>query len=465
MKRRLTLWTILLFAPLLVLLSFWMSDHSFRIAMLREQERVQTVEALVAPQIRQTLSGLHYDGVVQAARQYRRAYAAQGIELIFCYNGVPLGDAGLPGSHYDALLGGGRAAMLDSLSSPERYAVAEPLTAQVTMLLLRDVSDLYEMRDELKRTFLLAALGASALVALPIRFMAAGFLRPLAKLNGATRALALSDDAPPLPVARKDELGELARSFEEMRKAILLREEALQNEAAGRQALLDALAHEMRTPLCSLLGNARLLQRPLPQKERDEIAEDMAREIRRLSNMDGALAKLTLLRREAPEKENVPLLPLLEETAKRVRPQAEGVAVEVEGENGAIQGDRALLSLLADNLTVNALRASRPGQTVTLQAKRDGFTVLDRGRGMTQEQLTHAFEPFYKADKARTRARGGAGLGLTLCREIARIHGGEVRLVSTPGEGTRAEFTSSLQAVADFVTLSEVSFRQEVNVP
>lgn len=86
MKRRLTFWMILLFAPTLILLSVWMSEYSFETAMRREQERVQMTEAFIAPQVQETVSRLKYEGVVQAARQYRRVYAAQGIELIFCYN-------------------------------------------------------------------------------------------------------------------------------------------------------------------------------------------------------------------------------------------------------------------------------------------------------------------------------------------------------------------------------------------
>ena len=87
MKRRLAFWMILLFAPALILLSIWMSEYSFETAMRREQERVQMTEAFIAPQVQNAITTLKYDGVVQAARQYRRVYAAQGIELIFCYRG------------------------------------------------------------------------------------------------------------------------------------------------------------------------------------------------------------------------------------------------------------------------------------------------------------------------------------------------------------------------------------------
>lgn len=72
--------------------------------------------------------------------------------------------------------------------------------------------------------------------------------------------------------------------------------------------------------------------------------------------------------------------------------------------------------------------------------------MTDCGCGMTEEQLAHAFEPFYKADRARTRGAGGAGLGLSLCRKIARLHRGDVRIESEIGKGTRVcyRFDTSL---------------------
>ena len=83
-----------------------------------------------------------------------------------------------------------------------------------------------------------------------------------------------------------------------------------------------------------------------------------------------------------------------------------------------------------------------------------GFTVEDEGTGMTQETLRHACEPFWKADKARTRRHGGAGLGLSLCQRIAELHRGRLFFDSAPGKGTRVTFTTSLQLPDDSLTSS-----------
>lgn len=466
MKRRLMLWMIAVFVPLLVALAFLVSERSFTISMEREQERAQMNETLIAAQVRQNVADLGYSQLVQAARQYRSTYAEQGVELIFCYNQLPLGGAALPNRLYERMLSGVRCALLDTLSRPERYAIAEPLTEEVTLIVLHDVSGLYGLRSELRRAFVVAAGLGAAVIALVSWLVASGFTRPIRRLTEAAQAL--GENRPRrhiLPLKRKDELGMLARSFEEMRKAVEQREAALEQEASARQAMLDALAHEMRTPLCALLGNARLMQEELPSAERRMIAEEMAHEIRRLSEMDEQLMKMTRLRNERLETQEVAVLPLLKETANRLRSQAEGVEIKADGQNSVIAGDRALLSLLADNLTVNAIRASGTGQSVRLTALANGFRITDTGIGMTKEQMAHIFEPFYKADKARTRKHGGAGLGLTLCSQIAQLHGGQLTVESEPGKGTSVTFTTSLQPLADSVTPFDVLYPQEVKHP
>jgi len=462
MKRRLMFWMVLVFAPTLLLISWAVSQRSFDLAMQREQERALISEALIAPQVKRNIEKLDYDGIVQAARQYRQAYGAQGIELVFCYNGIPIGGAQLPNGNYSAMLAV-RSIMLDTLSRPERLAIAEPLTDRVTLLVLRDVSDLYEMRSHMRRVFLLAGLLGSLVMVIMSWIFASRFTKPVAQLTAAAQTMARGGAGESLPTGRRDELGTLARSFADMQRAVQSREESLIEEAQNRQLMLEALAHEMRTPLCSLLGNVRFLQMPTEEKLRAEITEDMAHEIKRLTDMDQKLMKLNRLSNEPIEMEDVEVLPLLRETVKRLGPTAEGIQLRVEGENVLIRGDHDLLALLADNLTVNALRASAPGQTVVLKATAHGFQVCDEGLGMTEEQLGHLFEPFYKADKARTRKHGGAGLGLTLCKKIVELHGGELTYESEVNRGTTATVTTWLHPVADSVTQFDVPCHQEVS--
>jgi signal transduction histidine kinase len=465
MKKRLTVWLIVLFVPLLMGFFLLLLQQSFTQTLAREQERAQMTEGMIYLQLKDVFDDLTYAQGVEAAHGYRSLYAAQGIELVFLYNGQPVAGAALPGETYQDLLIGARAALLDTVSRPQRYAIADPLNGKWTLLTLRDVSDLYALRDHLRRTALWIVLGAGVFTAVLSYLLASWFTAPVKRLTRAADAMRRGAFDPALlPKPTGDEIGTLSQAFSGMHAAVEERERHLAEEADSRQRLLDALAHEMRTPLCALLGNARLLQNPAVDADaRRRIAEEMARDIKRLSELDAQLLKLTELNHETVETKRVSVLPMLADTARRVGHQARDVTLTVEGEAADLAGDRELLSLMADNLALNAVRASGPGRTVVLRSLPSGFAVEDGGIGMTAEQIAHAAEPFYKADSARTRKAGGVGLGLSLCKQIAALHHGTISIASAPGKGTTVTFTTPLQPDADLATGMEVSFPQEVN--
>ena len=456
MKKRMSVLILLVTVPIFFGLAWFMSSRSFTLTMEREKQRTQMTETLIFREVQRDMSNLSFSSAASYAAQYRQYYLPQRIELIFCWNSNPIDGSDFPNEDFRGLLNGQRSALLSTRSSPEYYAVAEPVNGQLTMILVRDVSDLYEMKNQYSRIAYGAAAGASVLLTVMTLLMTGILVRPIRRLTKAADAIAgNTGEQVSLPVERQDEIGTLARAFSRMQGAVGERETELREESESRQALLDALAHEMRTPLTSLLGNARLMQRELPPEDRKRIADSMAGEIRRLTDMDQQLMKLTGLRNEEPEMETVCILKLLEETAARLRGQAAEHIIEIKGENSVIRGDRELLSLLVNNLAVNAIHASEPGTTITLTALPDGFSVQDQGIGMTAEMLEHACEPFWKADKARTRRNGGAGLGLSLCRRIAELHQGKLRFESEPGKGTTVTFTTPLQDVDDSITSDE----------
>ena len=464
MKKRLTAWMIALFVPLLAGIFLLFLGQSFTRTMEREQERAQMTEGLIFLRVKDVFNNITYAQGVDAARGYRSLYAAQGIELIFLYNRQPVAGAELPDKQYQGLLIGSRAALLDTISDPQRYVIADPLNSSWTLLTLRDVSDLYLLRDRLRATALWIVVGAGLLTALLSYALASWFTAPVKRLTKAADAMRRGAFEPSmLPKPAHDEIGTLSRAFGEMHAAVEERARHLAEEADSRQRLLDALAHEMRTPLCAMLGNVRLMQNPaIDADARRRLADEMARDIKRLSGMDTQLLKLTALRHEKIRSQPVAVLPLLTDTARRVGHQARGVTVKAEGEAAELAGDRELLSLLADNLALNAVRASGPGQTVTLRSLPGGFAVEDHGIGMTAEQIARAREPFYKADPARTRRAGGVGLGLSLCGRIAALHDGRLFIESAPDQGTTVTFTTPLQPDADLATGSTVSFPPEV---
>lgn len=455
MKKKLTILILVITVPVLFFMAWFISERSFSLSMEREKQRVQMTESIVSRVIQKTMMQAEYINAVAYAQQYHDYYLAQGIELVFCWNSQPIAGAHLPDSKYTGLLQGQRSALLDTENHPEKYAVAEPVNSHLTMILLRDISDLYLLRNNYQSLAFGCAGIASVLLCILAMIFAGILTHPIRNLTHAAQALAKhTGQEIPLPVARRDEIGALAQAFSDMQEAIQTRENKLRDESNSRQALLDALAHEMRTPLTSLLGNARLLQGELPTEERKRIADSIAREIYRLSDMDQQLMKLTTLRHENIESESISVLSILNDTAERLNQQADGITIEVTGQDSILYGDRELLSLLSDNLTANAIHASEPGMKILLIAESHGFSVQDQGIGMTEATIQRACEPFWKADKARTRSQGGAGLGLSLCQQIAELHQGTLSFDSSPGVGTKVIFTTSIQPVDDSVTCS-----------
>jgi signal transduction histidine kinase len=96
--------------------------------------------------------------------------------------------------------------------------------------------------------------------------------------------------------------------------------------------------------------------------------------------------------------------------------------------------------MLFDNLADNAIKACAEGGRVVLKCAENSASVEDNGKGMTEEELLHITEPFYRTDKSRSRAEGGAGLGLALCKNIAEAHGAKLRFESEKGKGTKVFF-------------------------
>ena len=151
----------------------------------------------------------------------------------------------------------------------------------------------------------------------------------------------------------------------------------------------------MRTPLTAILGGARLLERAsLPQEKRASLLSSIAREAQRLSDMDERLLQLTRMEHGDVTMEAFSSIDMAREALSIFE------GVELLGEDAEFTAERELTIQLLRNLVVNAQRAG--GETpVVVTLLPDGFSVADTGCGMTSEQIARAFDPFYKADKAR----------------------------------------------------------------
>ena len=438
MRKRIALCMVALVLTLLGPGMALVVSRSFALTMERERARALGEEAAIARAL--TLETAEGNVGRSTASTLQTRYGSNELMIYLLQNGETITGEALPTVQKlpELLNTEMRATLLDGVS--ERLLIAHALDGEITLLTALDVSPVYALRRELLRGAAALGLIGLALAGALAIWISGVLTRPLGQLADAAAKLADGDYAAPLPAAKNDEMNALIRAFSRMSAAIDERETALRTQAEERQALIDALAHEMRTPLTAILGGARLLQQSrLSGSQQSELLDTMAREASRLSTMDERLLLLTRLDHEAPA-----FAPFDSQAMAR---EALSVfdGVRLEGDDAVFVGERELTILLLRNLVVNAQRAGgKEAVRVTLHP--DGFDVTDYGCGMTKEQIVRAFEPFYKADKARTRRAGGAGLGLPLCRKIARLHHGELHMESEIGRGTRVcyRFDTSL---------------------
>jgi signal transduction histidine kinase len=218
-----------------------------------------------------------------------------------------------------------------------------------------------------------------------------------------------------------------------------------------QHAFVADASHELRTPLAVIRANAEFLQQGQPDSV--EIA-DIVSETDRLSALVDAL--LALARGEAadrPQRDLFDLGSVVQGSIDAMQALAgeRGVALTVEAEHGVhVQGDREQLRQLIVILVDNALRYTPQGGSVDVDVARSAnqatVTVTDSGIGIEQAALRRVFDRFYRADDARNRDSGGAGLGLSIARQLVEEHGGRITAESSPGRGSTFTVTLPLAA-------------------
>ncbi len=335
-----------------------------------------------------------------------------------------------------ATVGGG-----DGQGRTRLYAV--PVTADgATVGYLEAGASLDQVDRSLARLrLLLASMSAVGLMAALLGgwAIAGSALRPVATMAGTTRAIALSRGfSRRLPsLGRRDELGQLAETFNEMLASL---DEAYR---AQQRFVADA-SHELRAPLTAIQGNLELLERA-PQMGEAERAETLAYLRQEAQRMGRLVADLLVLARadagQPLKLQTVELDRLLLELFQETRVLARDRRVSLrELDQARVQGDRDRLKQLLVILVDNALKYTPEGGEIRLALRTErgavAVAVADTGIGIDPEDLPHIFERFYRADKARSRDQGGTGLGLSIARWIAERHGGQLSVESTPGRGS-----------------------------
>lgn len=298
----------------------------------------------------------------------------------------------------------------------------------------------------LRMLLVLSGLLAGGVAMLLTFFVSRRILSPIESLARVSRQVAQQDFSSRAEVRSRDEVGELARTFNSMVEELSHTEELRRN-------LVADVAHELRTPVTNIRGYIEGISDGVIKADAATL-ESIHGEILLLTRLIEDLQDLALAESGQMQLRFQPcdLKNLVHNAATSIQPQAQarGVTLTVEpSPQLLVQADPQRITQVLRNLLVNAVTHTPPEGEIKVRAGRHNeqaqVSIKNTGPGIPLEDLPHIFDRFYRVDKSRSRATGGVGLGLTIARRLAEAHGGAIEAFSEPGQG--AEFVVTLPQI------------------
>ena len=283
----------------------------------------------------------------------------------------------------------------------------------------------------------LSGVMAGIIALVVVWFLSRGLTSPLREMVGATEAMARGDFSQRITATSHDEIGTLARSFNQMAAE-------LAETDRMRRDLVANVSHELRTPITALQAVLENIVDGVAAPDGETFAT-MLSQVERLGRLVQQLLDLSRLESGALalDRRHFEVEPMLDLALRESRLHAGAVslAIEIEPRPFSLEADAERLHQVVANLVENAVRHSPPDGRVLVRAIATGdgarLEVIDEGPGIPEADATRVFERFYRADSARSSRDGGAGLGLAIARWIVELHGGEIRVERHEPHGCR----------------------------
>lgn len=309
-----------------------------------------------------------------------------------------------------------------------------------------DLSDTLHSWHKMKYTLYMIGMFVTYVLSVCLFIFLQRLFKPLRQISKVSAAIADGDYHNRLPVMGKDEVADMSRSFNSMAEQVETHIKLLQDTSDRKQQFIDNFAHELRTPLTAIYGYAEYMQKaPVSEKERYECTGFIMSECERLQHMAYQLLDLATMREVDMEDCSLKKIFTLSSRTMQVKAGEKNIRLVYQSDAETVWGNENLLLCLLNNLIDNAMKASKQGDSVHIsafgKAKHIIIEVKDYGHGMDNREIPHIKEAFYRVDKARSRAEGGAGLGLSICEQIAGLHHADLTFSSAPDKGTTARIT------------------------
>ena len=311
-----------------------------------------------------------------------------------------------------------------------------------------DLSTVYETRTAQQKLYLIIYIVVVLFGILSAALLSFAMTLRLHRLTRTVRQIAGGDLTKRSRLNDQDEFGQLSRDLDSMADKMQENITKLETEMQRQESFMGAFAHELKTPMTSIIGFSDLLrQGNLDENTRMMAAEYIHSEGHRLERLSFKLLDLLLLKKDEITLKQVWLETYLTEVERALAPNMKnkGIRLVCRAEQKRVLLEPDLVKSLLYNLVDNASKAMDNGGIIAVRAAAIPggcqFQVVDNGRGMEKTELAKITEAFYRVDKARSRSQGGAGLGLALCKQIVELHNGSIQYASEPGKGTRVTVT------------------------
>jgi len=307
-----------------------------------------------------------------------------------------------------------------------------------------DISSVYTIRAEQQAAFykvFAVLVVACFLLAYSVTWL---LTRPLVQLSRASRELARGNLTYRARVDTNDEIGSLAHDFNIMADRIEKGFSSLENTLDAQERFMGSFAHELKTPMTSIIGYAELIRsQALTPEEQMDAAHFIFTEGKRLENLSFKLLEILTNEQDSVRMKRVSLDLLIDDVVNHLRPlyEKDGITLAHKAAGGGTcMMEPVLVRSLLMNLLDNARKAIDGVGAIHIESRvLPGACIIrvcDNGKGIPAASLTRLTEAFYRVDKSRAREQGGVGLGLTLCARIVEIHGGDMQFESSEGAGT-----------------------------
>ncbi len=394
--------------------------------------------------------GEQNDALRDLFSSYGKYYGKQGIRLEIQRNGLPVF------SNLDDMQAGAddleqvedrRSVLVDNESGMLTLYVSGALEGDLsdyTVVYAKDLSDIVAAQEQLTASLLAASVVISAALAVALYFLLHQLSKPIRSLMATTKRIAEGQHGVRVSIKGNDEFAQLGGSFNDMADEIEAQIQELEEQSQQKQQFIDNLAHELRTPLTSISGYADYIQKAVISEEDKIVATDyIMNESNRLKEVAYKLMDMAVLRETSLEMVDIDIYEMIETATATavVNADKKGVSLRTNVKEVKIKGDEMLLRSMIINLVDNAVKACDEGGIVLVRTYYDAggyacISIDDNGSGLSEEQINQIMEPFFRVDKARSREQGGAGLGLSLVRQIAKSHNADISYRSELGKGT-----------------------------